>query len=142
MQQVIAVLDDDEGRLACMRRCLCGFPNLKAQFFDSAPDMIEWLRSHLGTVVAISLDHDLGPNRLREGLAFDPGTGRDVADFLAQYVPSCPVLICTTNSLARPGMELVLSDGGWQTTRVIPAGDLAWINREWMPALRTLIRPT
>jgi hypothetical protein len=71
----------------------------EAQFFDNAPDMIAWLEKHLTEVVLISLDHDLGANRQRSGKVFDPGTGRDVVDFLVQHPPGCPVIVHTFQRL-------------------------------------------
>lgn len=42
--------------------------------------MIDWLNKELNTLSLISLDHDLFPETHE---APDPGTGRDVADYLA-----------------------------------------------------------
>ena len=68
----------------------------------------------------------------------DPGTGRDVADFLAQRAPVCPVIIHTSNQMARAGMELALKDSGWNVTRVFPSADLDWIRTEWMREVNAL----
>lgn len=107
----------------------------KCVFFDNAPDMVAWLCEHLSEVSAISLDHDLGPNRKREGCCFDPGTGRDVADYLATRQAQCPVIIATTNSMARPGMAMSLEDAGWRCQSVVPCDDLWWIEAAWIPAI-------
>jgi hypothetical protein len=140
MAAFIAILEDDENRhLAMMETLRAAFSDYAVVFLDNAPDMIAWLRAHFSQVAVISLDHDLGPNRDRDGVTFDPGTGRDVADFLATMPPACPVVICTTNSMARPGMEMVLRDAGWTTVSVVPFQDLQWIERDWLPALRTLL---
>jgi hypothetical protein len=80
----------------------------------------------------ICLDHDLGPNRQRGDEIFDPGTGRDVANYLASRKPVCPVLIQTTNSLAAPGMVMALEDAGWGYSRVVPYDDLEWVRRWWI----------
>jgi hypothetical protein len=134
---VIAILEDDPGRIEAMRECLrrCG-AGLQVISFDNAPDMIEWLRGQAKAISLICLDHDLGPNRIRNGEAFDPGTGRDVVDYLATRTPICPVLIHTTNSLAVPGMAMMLDDSGWVHSRVIPHDDLEWIGEDWMPAVK------
>lgn len=143
----IAILEDDPRRVRTMRRLLQRrFPALRIEVCDNAPDMIAWLRANRSTAVLIALDHDLGPDRESDGYRFDPGTGRDVTDFLATVPPSCPVVIHSTNSLAVPGMELVLADAGWTTSRIVPFDDLAWIRREWLPEVRRLLtakdRPT
>ena len=67
--------------------------------------MVLWLGDHLEEANLICLDHDLGPNRKLNGIVFDPGTGRDVVDYLTTRKPHCPILIHTSNSMAAPGME-------------------------------------
>jgi hypothetical protein len=69
----------------------------------------------------------------------DPGTGRDVAEYLAQQAPSCPVIIHTTNAIAGDGMEFLLRDAGWNIQRVHPCGDLEWIPSQWFRTVRNAI---
>lgn len=133
----IAILEDDEWRATAMRDRLAeSFPHYDPVFFDNAPDMIEWLRNNLTSTVLISLDHDLGPNRIRNGEVFDPGTGQDVVNYLSTQKPICPVIIHTSNYLAAPGMELMLNDSGWMNSRIIPLNDLEWIEYAWIPEIR------
>jgi hypothetical protein len=100
--------------------------------FDNAPDTVEWLQDHLEGAALICLDHDLGPNRDRDGEIFDPGTGRDVVDHLVTRKPCCHVLVHTTNSLAAPGMTMALEDAGWSWSRVVPYNDLEWVRADWI----------
>ena len=133
----IAILEDDSPRIEEMRQCLSTcLPQCEVVFFDNAPDMIAWLRDHLHEITLICLDHDLGPNRCRDGDVFDPGTGRDVANYLATRRPQFPVLIHTTNTLAAPGMELVLDDSGWPHSRIVPYNDCEWIQSAWIIAVK------
>jgi len=133
MARKIAILDDEPERIQEMIRCLNGcLPDCQVVSFDNAPDMIGWLSKHLEGGQLICLDHDLGPNRQRDGDVCDPGTGRDVADYLATRTPVCPVLVHTTNSLAAPGMAMVLDESGWKNARVVPYNDLEWIERAWV----------
>jgi hypothetical protein len=133
MPGTVAILDDEPDRLQAMIETLSRrFPHVQRAIFDNAPDMIEWCREHLGQCLLICLDHDLGPNRVRDGGPFDPGTGRDVADYLATREPTCPVIVHTTNSLAAPGMELALKDAGWRCSRVVPYNGPTWISDWWI----------
>jgi DNA-binding NarL/FixJ family response regulator len=133
----IVILEDNEGRTAAMRRCLRDhFPQLEARFFAEPVEMIDYLQSHLSETVAICLDHDLELIPGPDGKLIDPGTGRDVADYLARQTPACPVVIHTTNSTAGTGMEVVLREARWQTRRVSPFGDLEWIPAQWLRAVR------
>src|SRR5688572_20565274 len=100
-------------------------PGFAVVAFDNAPDMIDWLATGLADAALISLDHDLGPTREREGGGrFDPGIGRDAADVMALYAPTCPVIVHSSNSLAVPGMLRVLRESGWPCSAVMPSDDL------------------
>lgn len=137
MAMKIVVLEDNLDRQRAMRECLADrFPMYEQHFFATAADMIRFLEQSLEETLVIALDHDLelqpGPN----GSWIDPGTGRDVADFLTRREPVCPVIIHTTNTPAAAGMELTLSDAGWRTARVIPFDDLTWIATDWFRAMR------
>ena len=139
-----AILDDDPGRVAAMRAALAGAGlggRCAAEFFDDAPAMIAWLEAHLPECALVSLDHDLGPSR-RVGDEFrDPGTGRDVADFLASRAPACPVIVHTSNSLARVGMELALQSAGWTVLRVYPQFGADWIGTDWLATVLEALGP-
>jgi hypothetical protein len=101
--------------------------------------MIRFLEAHLAECIAIALDHDLELKPGADNRCIDPGTGRQVADYLASNRPICPVIIHTSNSDAAVGMQLVLKDAHWKTRRVLPFEDLAWIVDDWFPAMRRAI---
>jgi hypothetical protein len=137
----IVILDDEPDRIRTMTECLARAISIcRVVTFDNAPDMIDWLEDHLEEANLICLDHDLGPNRVRNRVVFDPGTGRDVADFLATKRPVCPVLIHTTNSLAAPGMALAFDDANWQHSRVVPFNDLEWISEDWIDEVKNALK--
>lgn len=130
----VTILDDTAARVAEMRRVLREvLPGYDVVAFDNAPDLIDWLPSGLGRAALLSLDHDLGPTRERDGGGgrFDPGIGRDAADVLALYAPTCPVIVHSSNSLEVPGMLRVLRESGWPCSAVMPTDDLRWIPTAW-----------
>ena len=136
----ILILEDNEERRAAMRNCLAErFYQYETKFFDSAAEMVRYLEARLGEALAISLDHDLDLKPNPVGGWSDPGTGRDVADFLARQAPVCPVVISTTNVPAAVGVERVLHEARWQTYRVVPFNDLEWIANDWFPKMRRAI---
>lgn len=136
MRNVVAVLEDDKRRRDAMRSCLSDrFPPIKHIFIDHAGDMIEWLRHEIDSVCLISLDHDLDTPT-----DSDPGTGRDVADYLASLKPVCPVIIHTTNRFGGDGMRFALLDAGWSVTRVVPIGDLSWVKDGWAPKAADVLK--
>jgi hypothetical protein len=133
----IAILEDDPRRieqmLRCLRQCI-GEDEVVA--FDNAPEMIAWLAENLAHVKLLCLDHDLGANRALNGEIQDPGTGRDVADYLGSRQPVCPVLIHSSNVMAAPGMMMVLEDAGWTCSSLSPFNDLEWVQAAWIDDVR------
>lgn len=139
----ICVLEDNPERRAAMRDCLAErFYQYPGVFFDDAAKMVRHLRTRLGDAILVCLDHDLELVPSRNGRAKDPGTGRDVADYLAEQSPACPVVIHSTNSAAAQGMQMLLDEKGWKTYRVCPWGDLEWIRTEWIQTLRRALVQT
>ena len=132
MKKVILILDDNEDRLTAMKSLLVEpYPQYRIVLFDNAPDTIEWLKENLSSVVVMSLDHDLGPNRERDGQVFDPGTGKDVVDFLGTQKPVCPLLVHSSNYEGRNRMKFSLEAAGWVTSFAIPHDELEWIYDTW-----------
>jgi hypothetical protein len=139
MPQIALILEDNKERLATFRNQLI---NLKVEmepvFFESADDTIRWLREHQVEVTLISLDHDLPISRDREGNLHDCGTGQMVCDFLATTIPTCPVIVHTSNATAGTAMLSILRDAGWPVMRVYPDNGLAWIANDWAIAVQKL----
>ena len=136
----ICILEDDRERQAAMRQILDErFYQYPAVFFNDARKMIDYLRESLATTVLICLDHDLELIPNHKGKSIDPGTGRDVADWLADQAPVCPLIIHSTNSPAALAMQTLLEEKGWKTARVTPWGDLEWIEQTWKRAVRTAL---
>ena len=135
----IAILEDNADRTVAMRSVLAEVLYMyEPHFFPTAPLMVEWLEHHIHETLMISLDHDL-ELPVQSVDRTDPGTGRDVADALAERVPSCPVVIHTTNGPAGEGMVNVLNDALWQTHRVVPYDDLRWVRETWLPVIRSAL---
>jgi CheY-like chemotaxis protein len=140
MAMKIIILEDNADRQAAMRACLADrFHQYEVHFFDDSGEMNHFLDEHLPDAIVIALDHDLDLKPGPDGRCIDPGTGREVADYLAQQEPTCPVILHTTNAPAAVGMEAVLRDAGWKTRRVVPFDDLAWIESTWFSAIRRAI---
>ncbi len=138
----MAILEDNEDRIAGMRDCLARLtPNLKVIFFENAAEMIDWLGGCLGSVVLLSLDHDL-PARNRDGRSIDCGTGRQVVDYLATLPPTCPVIVHSSNEHCAAGMFFALLDSGWPCVRVYPCDDTAWIAGAWAQEVKRCLGET
>jgi hypothetical protein len=139
----IAVLEDNAGRRAAMEASLRDrFHQYEPRFFDSALGLLDFLREHLSEVIVVCLDHDLELQPGPDGTLIDPGTGRQIAEYLAEQKPACPVVIHSTNTAAADSMAMLLDETGWRTYRVVPYGDLEWIPREWLRTVRQAVLDT
>ena len=136
----IAILEDNVDRQAVMRRCIADrFYTFDAHFFDESGAMIRFLDLHLTEAVAISLDNDLELKPGPDGRMIDPGSGVEVAEYLANKPAVCPVVIHTTNTNAAESMKSLLAAAGWGTRRVVPFDDMNWIESDWLFAMRRVI---
>ncbi len=117
------------------------FPLLRVTFFDASKAMIDFMNSdELLDVAMISLDHDLEFIAGENGDWVDPGTGLEVAKWLSeQPKPICPVVVHTTNSREGDKMMRLLKKTHWVSYRVIPHGDLEWIDTVWLRVVRNAI---
>ena len=140
MAGLVAILEDNAGRIAEMQACLAeALPGVPSVFFENAFEMISWLEQHLDEVLLISLDHDLP---LLDAIVnqIDCGDGRMVADFLASMLPTCPVIVHSSNADCAPGMYFTLKEKGWPTVRIVPHEDQAWVREAWKPQLLRWVR--
>lgn len=135
---LLAILDDDPRRIEAMADALVAL-GLEAVYFNNAPWMIEWLGTNLKTVSLISLDHDLGPNWKEPHGEFNPGDGRDVANWLAERPPQCPILVHSANWAPAEGMLFQLQRAGWIASKVFPFQDLEWIAADWIMKVADLL---
>lgn len=97
--------------------------------------MITELPSLLGEATLISLDHDLYKYDDSEP---DPGSGRDVANYLATFPPSCPIIVHSTNTDAAWGMYNELTNAMWRVHLVHHLDEAGWIRDEWLPLAEKL----
>lgn len=138
----IIILEDNADRRRVMQESLAGrFPGYALEFFTTVRPMIERLsESGLYDVALLSLDHDLEFPEDDSSLGLvDPGTGVDLADWLATQPAVAPVIVHTTNGSGGDRMVELLASGGWQHARVVPYGGESWITESWLPLARNLI---
>jgi len=139
----VVILEDDPSRVCAMRAVLTELlAGVEVLAFDNAPDAIDFLRVYADRTVLISLDHDLGPSRVRDGAAFEPGDGRDVCAFLVgECRPACPAIVHSANYQMVMVMVEMLRERGWAATIVTPYSQLTlgWIDKEWRAEVEWLI---
>jgi hypothetical protein len=130
---LIGILDDDiEFRQDQMVKAIASLgTEVKPICHDNVKDFLEWLAGALTSIRLLSLDHDLGPSRERNGERFEPGTGMEIVDFLVLNRPTFPIIVHSSNPLDGPTMVRRLEEAGWTVHRVIPFMD-DWITAVWL----------
>lgn len=132
----IFILEDNDERIAAFQRVVAVLGNgYELKIWRDAPSMIAECEPFFPTTVLISLDHDLNP---MPGATVDPGTGVDVARFLGDFMPVCPVLIHSSNTDRVYSMHNELRFAGWMADRVGPIGR-DWIETSWLRSARRLL---
>ena len=140
-EKVIFLLEDHPERVRRMREVLSVLlPHHTAHVENDCDDAIKWLESKQHLVDLISLDHDLDSVDRAESPRRDHGCGRDVADYLAKQLPTCPIIIHTSNSVAGDGMFFALQRAEWPLSRIYPYNEHEWIAKSWREEVHDLIR--
>jgi ADP-ribosylglycohydrolase len=134
--KTILLLEDNDERIAAFQSTVADLgEGLELKVWRNAPSMIAESESFFPTTALICLDHDLNP---APGATADPGTGVDVARFLGDFMPVCPVLIHSSNTDRAYSMLNELRFAGWTVDRVGPLGT-GWIETSWLRAARQMI---
>ena len=135
-QKAILILEDNEERISAFQAAVESLaPEFRLVLWRDAPSMINECEQFFPSAALICLDHDLNPV---PGSVEDPGTGLDVARFLGDFVPVCPVLIHSSNTDRVYSMLNELRFANWIVHRVGPIGN-DWISTSWVPAVRKLL---
>ncbi len=133
--KTILILEDNDERIAAFEKTVAELgSSFELKVWRDAPSMIAECEAFFSTAVLISLDHDLNP---MPGATLDPGTGLDVARFLGDFLPVCPVLIHSSNTDRVYSMQNELRFAGWMVDRVGPLGT-DWIETSWLRGARRL----
>ena len=135
-RNLLLMLEDNEDRIQGFHSAMSSLrPKLELKIWFDAPTMISELAGWLDKVRLFSLDHDLVS---RSPESPDPGTGLEVAEFLAKQTPVCPVLIHSSNTDRAWSMHNELRFAGWAVDRIGPIG-ADWIPTLWLPKVRSLL---
>jgi len=134
--KTILILEDNDERVAGFQKAVAGLGGgLKLKIWRDAPSMIAECAEFFLDAALICLDHDLNP---QPGVTTDPGTGLEVARFLGDFPPVCPVLIHSSNTDRVYSMHNELRFAGWMVDRVGPLGT-NWIDTTWLRRVGELL---
>lgn len=134
---MLLMLEDDSERITRFEKSVKRIdPSLRLVVWRSANQMLREIEPYLASARLISLDHDL---ELQPGDVEDPGDGIDVARFLGERSPICPVIVHSSNTTRGNWMIGEFELGGWDFCRVPPIGE-DWIEAYWEVIARKLLR--
>src|SRR6266478_5544109 len=135
----ILILEDNEERIADFRMAVSQLGDgYELKVWRDAHSMRAECESLFPTAALISLDHDLLP---AAGTMGDPGTGLDVAKFLGDFLPVCPVLLHSSNTDRVYLMFNELRFAGW-TVEILDRAGLpgnGWVLSSWLQSVRRLL---
>ena len=126
--RTVLILEDNEERQAEFERMAASLEDgLEVLFWDDANRMRSECERFLPRAALISLEHDLDA---KPGGNVNPGTGLELARFLAEKTPVCPVIVHTANTDRSFSMFNELRFADWRVDRVGPIGE-RWIEKYW-----------
>ncbi len=127
--KLILILEDNEERIEVFGKAVAQLGvGYEHKLWRDSHSMRAECGQFFPEAVLISLDHDLNPVSESAG---DPGTGREVAEFLGDFPPVCPVLLHSSNTDRVYSMQNDLRFAGWNVDRVGPLGS-DWILTTWL----------
>jgi ADP-ribosylglycohydrolase len=134
--KTILILEDNDERIAAFQKTAADLGDgIELRVWRDAPSMMAECEAFFATAAIISLDHDLNPI---PGVTVELGTGGDVARFLGNFMPVCPVLIHSSNTDRAYSMLGELRFASWIVDRVDPVG-ADWIETTWLRYVRRLL---
>jgi ADP-ribosylglycohydrolase len=129
-------LEDNDERIADFTKAVQQLGDgYEVRFWRDAHSMSKECEAFFSTAALVSLDHDLNS---APGTSGDPGCGLDVAKFLADFIPVCPVLLHSSNTDRAYSMLNEFRFAGWTVDRVGPLGT-GWIAASWVPKAQELL---
>jgi hypothetical protein len=134
--RTILILEDSDDRIFAFEKAVAALgSDYSLKLWHDAPTMIEECAGYFGRSVLISLDYQL---MRRSGAVVEPGNGFQVAQYLCNQQPVCPVIIHTSADERRWSMFNALSFAKWDAHVVVPNGRF-WIRDSWSTLVKRLL---
>jgi ADP-ribosylglycohydrolase len=134
--KTILILEDNPARVALLRHAISQLGSeFTVKVWNSVPSMRAECESYFSDTALITLDHDLNPE---PGATADPGTGVEIAQFLGDFMPVCPVIVHSQNTERVWSMFNELRFAGWIVQQ---AGGMGtdWSEAAWLRCARDMI---
>ena len=136
MTPSILILEDNEERIGRFHEAVAGLrAGFELKVWRDAQSMASECEQFFEHAALIGLDHELNPPWATN---VSPGPVLDVAQFLGDFLPVCPVLIHSSNTEHAYSIHSELRLAGWMADRVETLGT-NWIETIWLHRVRELI---
>jgi ADP-ribosylglycohydrolase len=129
--KTILILEDNDERIEAFQKTVAALGDgFELKVWRDAPSMIAECETYFPTAALISLDYNSDPKPFRTGL--------EVAKFLAECRPVCPVIIHSSNTDRAHSMDNELRFADWTAELALPTGT-DWIQSVWLHKARALL---
>jgi ADP-ribosylglycohydrolase len=132
----ILILEDNPARAALLHHAISQLGSEYAvKVWNNVHSMRAECEPYFPDTVLITLDHDLNPE---PGASADPGTGVELAQFLGDFAPVCPVIVHSQNVERVWSMFNELRFAGWIVQQ---AGGMGtdWSEAAWLRCAREMV---
>jgi ADP-ribosylglycohydrolase len=135
IMQTILILESRDDRIASFQKAVVELgSDFRLRIWRDARSMIADCAELFPNASLISLDYELNP---QSDVAPGSGTGLDVARFLGDFLPVCPVVIHSSNTDGARFILKELRSARWIVEQIAPVG-IDWIERKWLGRVRAL----
>lgn len=134
--KTILILEDNPARVALLQHAIAELgSDYEVRVWNNVHAMKAECESYFPQTALITLDHDLN---LEPGATTDPGTGIELAQFLGDFLPVCPVIVHSQNMERVWSMFNELRFAGWMVQQ---AGGMGtdWSEAAWLRCAREMI---
>ncbi len=136
VMQTIHILDNRDDCIAGFQQAVAASGNdLQLRVWRNANSMIAGCSELFPNAALLSLNCESDP---RGGDAVEMGTALDVARFIGDFPPACPVIIHSSNADGARAVLKELRAAHWMVEHIAPLGP-DWIERRWLVRVRTLL---
>lgn len=134
-REKLLILEDTPARIAGFKQAIqASLHDIQPMIADTASYFKSLVTEHLSETFAISLDHDLHPPGV-----VDAGDGMQIAQWLSDLKPACPIIIHTSNGEQGRRMHGVL-EASRCDIRLAGAIGEDWIDRDWIVEITAAYR--
>ena len=134
--QTIHILENRDNRVAEFQKAVAELgSDFQLRLWQDVHSMIAGCAECFPNAALFSLDCELDR---RPGVDIRPGAGLDLARFLGDFPPVCPVVIHSSNTEGARAVLKELRSARWMVEHIAPLG-ADWIERRWLGRARALV---